>query len=847
MKQKSTALPLRQTIIIFFIVLFANTLPSQVITDKAKAPLNPTGPYILYARNYDTKGDVASINFTLYDRSGVPIDDRISYDKDIARQHKKTYHKVEQGWITEVIEYQYSPAVESFQYNNHLIIREENETWIYHYTYDDQKRLIQNQAEHKTDSRKHMTSTYAYENLADGQLKINIIVNYNDGTEATTGSKIFKDGLLIKDMSRNVYTYDFDSKGNYINKRWSGFINGQIARDIVYYSDLEQIDQQGYVPWKKGYLYGTKLPVPLAQLRGLSIQKSSAILSERVLENGVLFYLPTLQNYYYSANVFDESKLIGTTGNAKLAIQDTEAVMQSNGKQVTQLYKGRKVKNGINVFWGDSYFVYDTIKQRGFYNKTYKTPDKMFYNSKVLEGDAYVFSVDPAGKTYGFYVKGKPIDYTKVGSWKYTKAGDPIIIYNGHPIAILEGYFNIKERMLSVAKPYAGEQIFDVPNANTNTNVETNVSAKQSTGTTTVDLCISGNCTNGYGTYAFKSGSQLVGFFKDGKANGFGELIFANGDSYRGHFNNGQRSGFGIYDWKANNEQYYGHWKDGKQHGYGYYYNSNKLIEAGIYTQGKLTTNLLTDYLNKKTNGVNCLGDCQNGYGVIKYNQGDIYSGFFKNGLPYKAGSYKWKAQGYFYVGDWDAQGKINYSGMYVTDTFVYIGAFAHNGELTGLAVKTDKKTQQQTYGEFKNGNLVVDYAEGFSANTNTNNTTTSTTASELIDQAVLSLAKLYVSTYYNKGKTEFKQMVVNQHNNLAKQVNVDRLTKDHTAMIQRLYQLDKVVAHRYLLYLPNPYARTNTGAILEGLSSEERTFIREESRRITSQYKLKEQYVPKN
>ena len=42
--------------------------------------------------------------------------------------------------------------------------------------------------------------------------------------------------------------------------------------------------------------------------------------------------------------------------------------------------------------------------------------------------------------------------------------------------------------------------------------------------------CISGNCTNGYGTYTFTDGDIYVGKFKDDKLEGQGTLTLANGD-----------------------------------------------------------------------------------------------------------------------------------------------------------------------------------------------------------------------------------------------------------------------------------------------------------------------------
>ena len=51
--------------------------------------------------------------------------------------------------------------------------------------------------------------------------------------------------------------------------------------------------------------------------------------------------------------------------------------------------------------------------------------------------------------------------------------------------------------------------------------------------------CISGNCTNGIGTYIYADGHKYVGEFQDGKAHGQGILTFKNGTKQTGFFLNG--------------------------------------------------------------------------------------------------------------------------------------------------------------------------------------------------------------------------------------------------------------------------------------------------------------------
>ena len=59
--------------------------------------------------------------------------------------------------------------------------------------------------------------------------------------------------------------------------------------------------------------------------------------------------------------------------------------------------------------------------------------------------------------------------------------------------------------------------------------------------------CISGNCTNGIGTYTYADGDKYVGEFQDGKANGQGTATYASGNKYFGGYKNNKHLKQEIY------------------------------------------------------------------------------------------------------------------------------------------------------------------------------------------------------------------------------------------------------------------------------------------------------------
>jgi hypothetical protein len=135
--------------------------------------------------------------------------------------------------------------------------------------------------------------------------------------------------------------------------------------------------------------------------------------------------------------------------------------------------------------------------------------------------------------------------------------------------------------------------------------------------------CISGNCDDGRGTFAYPNGSKYEGTFKDGQPNGSGIYTYPNGEKYVGIF----RNGF--------------------QHGKGKLYREDEVVE-GVWEEG--------EYVGKSTKEIKesgCLsGDCINGFGTFAFRDGAKYSGSFRNKTQNGKGTIVY-ANGDKYTGDW--------------------------------------------------------------------------------------------------------------------------------------------------------------------------------------------------
>jgi len=80
--------------------------------------------------------------------------------------------------------------------------------------------------------------------------------------------------------------------------------------------------------------------------------------------------------------------------------------------------------------------------------------------------------------------------------------------------------------------------------------------------------CVSGDCTNGHGTFIKDNGNKYEGQFKNGLQNGEGTFIFTNGNKYIGQWKDGKRHGHGIFT-TTGGSKYDGQWENNYRKGAG--------------------------------------------------------------------------------------------------------------------------------------------------------------------------------------------------------------------------------------------------------------------------------------
>ncbi len=186
--------------------------------------------------------------------------------------------------------------------------------------------------------------------------------------------------------------------------------------------------------------------------------------------------------------------------------------------------------------------------------------------------------------------------------------------------------------------------------------------------------CISGDCDNGYGTYIFKQGGKYIGNWIDRKRNGTGTNYWPNGESYTGEYKDDKRFGEGVYFF-ANGSKYDGHWINDKRNGYGTQTLKDGSIKTGMWEDGI--------YVGSGKNNYGCIsGNCDTGYGVYTWNNGEQYVGEWINKKRNGKGI-NYFTSGVIYDGVWK-EDYLNGYGKQISKNGDTLSGFWENGKYIG-------------------------------------------------------------------------------------------------------------------------------------------------------------------
>jgi hypothetical protein len=338
----------------------------------------------------------------------------------------------------------------------------------------------------------------------------------------------------------------------------------------------------------------------------------------------------------------------------------------------------------------DKSYLGDFVNVNGSYIYYLEEFDKTYYHKDIrnysgwaarnIETMAYApentyWYRNAEKKSYGVIVKGQSIDYDIATTEK--DGNDLIVKLNGTPKYRLKGYYTMASFVFNPVEMYTGS----------------------STSSTATTGCIKGDCDNGWGKWQYEAG-YYDGFWENGKRHGYGLYRWDGVGKYIGNWENDSMNGYGAYI-ADNNDNVVGEYRNGKLNGRGYTV-VGKEWSQGWYTNGELTDSY--DYVRNDSDIGCTTGDCQNKYGYFKWENGDHFVGFFKNGKIY-LGSYTF-ANGDKYSGMFNDQQQYHGTGRFFFEAGGYYGGDWKNGKYHGKGYYHDKDLVQ-SIGEWSDGVLV--------------------------------------------------------------------------------------------------------------------------------------------
>lgn len=205
---------------------------------------------------------------------------------------------------------------------------------------------------------------------------------------------------------------------------------------------------------------------------------------------------------------------------------------------------------------------------------------------------------------------------------------------------------------------------------------------------------------HGQGTRNFNDG-QYTGQWANGKKNGKGIILYHKGDKHIGEWKDDLLIKGSYYD-KNGKVKYEGDFNNGFRHGKGKVY-----FESGIY-EGDIVKNILEGKGTiKYDNGNSYTGDWKdgnfNGKGTYKWKVGNSYTGDYVNGNREGKGTYTW-AEGSYLIGEFKNNKPHGKCTEYRKDrTKAFEGTYV-NGKAEGYGKLYDKNGKITYEGQFKNG-----------------------------------------------------------------------------------------------------------------------------------------------
>ncbi|MCK7589678.1 hypothetical protein M0G43_03755 [Subsaxibacter sp. CAU 1640] len=691
--------------------------------DWVNAPMNPIA-FAYKLEHFQLKGDVAYYNGRHFDTNGLMVSlsnyaDYADYFYENGKlaedSNGSRYNFNDQGYISYRKNYTYeydSKGYLTAEIYQSLLSGKKVET-ITRYSYDTNNRLIKK--ENFTGDKSNYYYTYVYKKVDD---ILQVTEERFEGTVSKWKTYYeFKNGrkILAKENNSDIVTkieYKFDSKGNTrkVDYIQSNGVHDSFDDNLLYHSQANN---------SKITLDNSENKLKVFRNGELAYDIERATLKNK---KDILLYEALTKTYYKVNDIYGDNPNKQKNIIPQKMSQGQEAMAHLLDNKVDIYFRGSNIFGSGDILKPISIYnalVVYHLPDRTYINFNYlfenfKLTDNSFFPGQILPPSStsvfYAKKYDGLVSTYKFVVNGVSIA-DKMKAMGYLKGDVDMVVerQTDKQLFVLDGYANAINEKVYQGRYYDKASDGDIVKTNSEKDTEkmqpsNAVSTTTSTTNNTNTLktgCISGNCTDGYGIYKYTE-STVEGFFSNGKPNGFGIQNYETG-GYEGELKDGSRDGFGLYAWDATGANYVGYWKDGKQQGLGMMMTDGKVTQAGVYEDGKWTTDYASDY-KKGVKSANCEGNCDNGFGIYTFSDGGRYMGLFKDSKMNGVGLYFWPS-GASYFGVWSMGVRTGQGQYYYTDGKCYKGNFANN-LLHGLGVYYNADDTISSKGYWENNAL---------------------------------------------------------------------------------------------------------------------------------------------
>lgn len=814
---------LKATITLLLVLFVSNSFGQNI--DFVNAPINPIA--LEYKKeHFNLKGDVYGYGYRVFSKEGMLI-----YEYGISRglhylykngfpyadTEGKLYEFNSLGYLSKKTYASLGKQTQTYTYNTKGLITKVSNTKGYNatYEYDDKGRLSKSNVGGNI-------REFSYQKNGE-----QLIVTIKDLSKnpAVVTKHIYKNGIKIGEND-NLYNLKYDKLGNI-----SGYENA------IYYSEIENRNNEISVVYTKSSYSIDPLSDCKFYING---QKADFLYKQiaSIQSKDIFIYNPFTEKYYIIENAINDAKSGQKQVFSKVFINSPYYLLNRKGSSLSLGYKGAVLANTANgmrdgalkVYNAPVYLAYDKTLNQTFYGDLDNTNTTGYYPLQQISPNDNVVYLKASENQYTIVIEGK-VNAKENPTHKLISSNDGGSIITddkNNPLYYLPGTNSATLNKLYAGRKYnpTTDKIQTQKSSSSNTSQTTTTTTSSNTNTAD-EVCVSGDCINGFGKKRYANGETVEGFFENGKANGIGKHNLSNGNGYIGNFKDDYYQGYGVYYWKNEGIYYYGTWDKGLQEGYGFQKNGDKVIVAGYYTNGKLTKDMLTYEYQNYVFKNNCAGDCVNGFGHYKYSDNSWYYGFFKNGKLHYVGGFKNDAG--LYTGEFNTE-KMEGTGIlkYYASGEIYIGEFA-NGSLNGKGYK-EKNSKITNQGIWANGRLLDN-------TTQTTTTTSSNTNTAELYSGLSAEAKAFMETY-KTNPNGLKNYVQNLHKSWEeKGSSTSDINAKYIDMYQELYAKDKASAFELLMNLPFKWKEPHLKTITTFLTDEQKAYNRQKAQEVQKKY----------